>query len=74
MRRMIEKKAVDLAIKRFKGSFARVHQYTIKTAPTLTSPFLTLSYQEGIRNDCMRNTCLLRDLASLQKEQCNATS
>ena len=53
---MIEKKSMDLAIKRLKGSFARVHQYTIKTTPRLTFPFLTLSYQEGIRNDCIRNT------------------
>lgn len=70
---MIEKKSVDLAIKRLKGSFARVHKYTIKTAPTLTFPFLTLSYQEGIRNDCMTNTYILRDLASLQREQSDAT-
>lgn len=46
---MIEKKSVDLVIKRLKDSFARVHQYTIKTTPTLTSPFLNLSYQEEIR-------------------------
>ena len=50
-RRRIEEKSVDLGIKRLEVSFARVHKYTVKTTPTLTSPFLILSYQQGIRVD-----------------------